>query len=349
MEKVRIGVVGAGMMTQLVHIPGLIDLPRCEVVALAEVRRRLGERIAQKHRIPRVYESHKELAEDPEVDAVVVVTRDDFHAPVAIDLLTAGKHVLVEKPLATWVAEGAEMVAAAQRTNTVLMVNYMKRYDPGVELAKRIIHELRESHELGEITFVRSHRFGDDLFCNLGEPVTTDEPYPHRETIPPAWLPRELTGTFRDFNNVYCHTIDLLRYLLGEVTEVPFATVGGHNRGNIIVLEFEGFIAALDGSHSGAYWEEVIKIHFSDGWLEIKTPPSLLRNVPAEVSICKALTQPEIVKPRADWEWSFRRAHEHFLDCVIHKRDPKSSGSDALQDLDVIETAFRRHLSLPGG
>ena len=107
-------------MTQLVHIPGLIDLPRCEVVALAEVRGRLGEQIAQKHRIPRVYKSHRELAEDPEVDAAVVVTRDDFHAPVAIDLLSAGKHVLVEKPLATWVAEGAEMVAAAQRTNTVL-------------------------------------------------------------------------------------------------------------------------------------------------------------------------------------------------------------------------------------
>ena len=107
MEKVRIGVVGAGSMAQLVHLPGLMELPGCEVVALVDLRVRLGEQIAQQYRIPKVYQTHGELAQDPDVDAALVVTRDGSHAPVAIDLLAAGKHVLVEKPLATSTGEGA--------------------------------------------------------------------------------------------------------------------------------------------------------------------------------------------------------------------------------------------------
>ena len=128
----------------------------------AQTQRELGAQIAEKYRIPKLYTSHRELAADPDVDAVVEVTRDDSHAPVSIDILNSGKHLFIEKPLSTNVVDGKQMLEAAEAANVILMVNFMRRYDPGVELANQLVNEFRSSGELGEITFARAHRFGDD-------------------------------------------------------------------------------------------------------------------------------------------------------------------------------------------
>lgn len=347
MEKVKIGIVGAGMMGQMVHIPNLIQLPYCDVIALAEVRQRLGQQVAKKYGIPRVYRSHRELVDDPDVVGVVVSTMDDHHALICIDLLNAGKHVLVEKPLTTNVADGAKMVKAAERTNSILMVDFMKRYDPGVELAKQMVDELRETDELRDIIFVRSQRFGYDWYCNIGEPISTDEPLPLRAKTYPKWLSEDIAESFRSLNDVYAHNVDLLRYLLGDVKEVQFANIGLPDTGTLVVFGFDGFIATLEaGTLSGGYWDEVIKIYFRHGWVEIKTPPPFLMNVPAEVSICKAGIQKQVISSKAAWEWSFRKADEHFLDCIINGWEPRSSGKDALEDLRVMEAVFKKYLQL---
>ena len=83
MDKVRLGFIGCGPMGQLVHLPVLANLNQCDVVALAELRPELGRRVARKYNIPKLYRSHEELAEDPDVDAVVAITGDDSHAPIA--------------------------------------------------------------------------------------------------------------------------------------------------------------------------------------------------------------------------------------------------------------------------
>ena len=348
MDKVRIGFVGSGQMAQLAHIPNLADHPECELAALAEQRPELGAQIAERYRIPKLYTSHEALASDPDIDAVVAVTLPSSHAPIAIDLLKAGKHLLIEKPLATNVEDGERMVSTAEAANTIFMVSFMKRYDPGVELAKRLIDGLRSSGELGEITFARAHRFGNDWqYYDAEQWVTTEEVIPDVGARAPSWVPEASIGAFLGFNALYCHNVDLLTHLLGEVKEVEYANVGaGADKQVMAVLRFEGFAAALEGVYTGALWDEAVKIYFRDGWVEIKTPPPLLRNVPAQVEVCKAGAEPELVSPRPTWGWSFRRADDHFVDCVLGHKEPRTSGAMALKNLYLMEMIFRKSLQI---
>ncbi|MDP7237548.1 MAG: Gfo/Idh/MocA family oxidoreductase [Candidatus Latescibacteria bacterium] len=106
MEKVRIGFVGAGFM-------GLLA--------------RLGRRIAERYRIPKIYETREELCAETSTDAVVEFTSDDIHAPVAIDGMNAGKHVCLEKPMAPNLPDARTMEDTADRNGVKLMIGYMKR------------------------------------------------------------------------------------------------------------------------------------------------------------------------------------------------------------------------------
>lgn len=370
-DIVKLGFVVCGVMGQLVHLPILASLKQCQLVALAELRPRLGEVIAKRYEIPRLYQSHLQMAEDREVDAVVVIVGDDLHVPVATDLLKSGKHVLVEKPLAMNVFDGEQLVKVADEHGAILMVNFMRRYDPGVEWAAETINELKVSGELGELVFARSHRFGNDWYCNLGEPITTDESVPSEPKTKPLWLPNDLTNTYRYINNVYSHNIDLLRHFLGEVETIEFARIDRSSNleqdrsfasgsaappsltaelsaGGLqltAVLRFTNVSATLTcGARSGDFWDEATVFYFEDGWVSVKTPPPLLRNVPAQIDVCETGRQVMVVRPKSGWEWSFRRAHEHFLSCVINVTQPQTSGRDALENLRVMEEIFAKYV-----
>ena len=112
-DKVRIGYVGCGMMAQRVHLPNFASLPDCELVALAEVRRDLGEKVQRRYGIPRLYPDHRGLIDDPQVDAIAVSAAFATQAEVARECLAAGKPVYMEKPMAISIAQ-AEGYAGGQ-------------------------------------------------------------------------------------------------------------------------------------------------------------------------------------------------------------------------------------------
>jgi predicted dehydrogenase len=72
MEPVKLGYVGCGFMAQKVHIPNFVSIRDCELIALAEVRTKLGRKVQERYKIPRLYAHHLELAKDPEIEAVAV-------------------------------------------------------------------------------------------------------------------------------------------------------------------------------------------------------------------------------------------------------------------------------------
>lgn len=149
-ETVRVGVIGCG--AGLGHVRHYAALPGVDLVALAGLDRDRCQRITQEYRIPRLYADYSELLAQPDIDAVSVCVPNYLHAPVTITALEAGKHVLVEKPLATTVAEGEAMAAAAARTGRVLMVvfNYRLRED------SQCLRHYIEGGYLGEVYFVRA-------------------------------------------------------------------------------------------------------------------------------------------------------------------------------------------------
>ena len=214
---------------------------------MAERRVQLGRRVAERYRIPKVYQTHEELCADPSIDAVVEITSDDMHAPIASGVMNAGKHVYLEKPMATILPDARTMVDTADRNGVKLMIGYMKRYDPGIELAKSIIDKVRVSGELGNITHMRVHCFGGDWICNVGKPITTDEPYMPVKPRPPEGLSGDQIKDFYWMNNVYCHNVNLIRHLIGDIIDIKYADLSRPTK--IMVFGMDGFDVTLEVGH----------------------------------------------------------------------------------------------------
>ena len=245
---VKLGVVGAGFVGQHAHLGNYATLPGAKVVALAELRPELGRAVAQRFDIPRVYSSHTEMLRDPEVEAVVAITARPMTGPIAFDCLNAGLHLITEKPMAGTAAQAEKLVRVAHERKLVYVVGYMRRHDAGVLLAKELLDQVTKSGELGQLTFVRAHCFGGDAYCGIAGHVTTDEKVPESAAswpLSPDWVPDAEKPEFAWFMNVYCHNVNLLRFLMGSdptVTHVEF----DRRPGRLAVMRFGNIPATLE-------------------------------------------------------------------------------------------------------
>jgi len=153
-KSIGIGIIGSGGIAQGAHLPAYKALADDDVrvIAVADVRRETAEQAAKKFEVPHIYEDYRELLKRSDIDAVSVCTPNFMHKQPTIDALEAGKHVLVEKPLAINAAEGREMVAAARRTGRKLQAGLNNRFGSGPQALKRFV----EAGELGNVYYARS-------------------------------------------------------------------------------------------------------------------------------------------------------------------------------------------------
>ena len=138
-DRIRVAVVGTGRWAQVAHIPGWQRDPRAEVVALADVDAAALAAAASEFGVPRTTTDYRELLDDPDIDVIDVVTGNRPHFQVSWDALSAGKHVLCEKPVHTdyrKTRQAAEL-AAARGLRTKLGFTF--RYAPAVRYAKELI------------------------------------------------------------------------------------------------------------------------------------------------------------------------------------------------------------------
>ncbi|MCX5662591.1 MAG: Gfo/Idh/MocA family oxidoreductase [Planctomycetota bacterium] len=347
-RKLNIGMIGAGFIGQLAHLMNYAEVKRCRVTALAEYRPELRRKVAQRYDIPRTYATHTEMLRDPEVDACIVVTPRPYTAPVALDCLKAGKHVLTEKPMAGTSEQALELVEEAAARKLHYVVGYMKRHDEGVQLAKRMLDDVVASGELGPIQFVRAHCYMGDSYCKADGHVVTDEKPEYSDAglpMAPSFLPTELAKPYARFVNCFSHNTNLLRHLFGRTPRVDYANVSG-SVGQVAILDFGPFVASLEtGDATNRGWDEVTEVFFKDGCLTLRTPPALLKNVAASVELYKAGGVQQIVKPQPNWTWAFRRQAEAFVADILDVKPAMNAGSDAIEELRLIENIWRADLA----
>jgi len=140
-SRLRVGVVGCGLVAQVMHLHYLSELRESfEVAALCDLAPEALDHAGALFPAARRLRDWQDLVAEP-LDAVLVLTPGS-HAPVAIAAAEASLHVFAEKPMCFSVEEGREMIAAAERADVRLMVGYMKRYDPAYEeLQERVVAE----------------------------------------------------------------------------------------------------------------------------------------------------------------------------------------------------------------
>ena len=343
-QKLKIGMIGAGYMGQIAHLMNYVQIKDCEVVALAEMRPSLREKVALRYQIPRTYETHRQLLEDAQVQAVIVVTPRPYTYSVALDCLSAGKHVLTEKPMACTLAQGEKLVEVARANNVKYVVGYMKRYDEGVQSAKQMLDQITATKELGDLIFVRATCFMGDSFANAGGHITTEEQvdyFDNGNDIAPPWIPKENELDFAGYLNTYSHNTNLLRFLLDQNPQPQYVDFDWL-KGRLAALRLGSCVVSLESGRSNYhYWHEEVGLFFEDGNLIIKTPPPLLRNVGASVELYTAGDKPKVISPQSNWTWAFKRQAEAFVDHVLGRTDTLNAGEDALEDLRLIEQMWK--------
>lgn len=147
----KIGFIGAGGIA-LAHMKYLKPMKDVEVVAAADISQKSLDTAKAEYNIPHLYtDAQVMLKEQKDLDAVSVCTPNGLHAPNTIAALEAGKHVLVEKPMAMNATEGQAMIDAARRAGKQLIVGFQQRFDPRTALIRR---QIAEGH-FGKILYVR--------------------------------------------------------------------------------------------------------------------------------------------------------------------------------------------------
>jgi len=153
MKKVKYAVIGLGWFGEK-HCEALAGLPNVELVALCTRTEPRLRRLADEFGVKRVYTDYRELLADPEVEAVSITTMWDQHAAPTLAALRAGKHVFLEKPMASTVADCRAIAAAASASNRCFMVGHICRFNPRYAAAKREV----EAGSVGRIVSIYARR-----------------------------------------------------------------------------------------------------------------------------------------------------------------------------------------------
>jgi predicted dehydrogenase len=151
-EPVRIALLGTGSIAQVVHLPILSGMPGVLLQGIADVDRPRARAIAERLDLPQLYQSDEEAFTSDAVDAVVICTPSHLHEEQAIAAMRAGKHVLVEKPLAFDAAAAERVCQVAEETGKCLMVAMNNRYRPDVQALK----PFARSGELGDLFLMKA-------------------------------------------------------------------------------------------------------------------------------------------------------------------------------------------------
>ena len=209
----RVGVLGAGQISQAAHFEACRKAENAELYAICDVAEDLLARMSAVHAPRKAYANYDVMLADPKVDAVIVAVADQFHVPMALRAIEAGKHVLVEKPMGVTVGECEQLCGAARASGLVVQVGTEKRFDEGIAFAREFIRE-----EMGEMIALKA------WYCDSTHRYTmTDALQPVIETSEkarrPEGDPRAELGRYYVLGHG-SHLLDTASFLGGEIGAV---------------------------------------------------------------------------------------------------------------------------------
>lgn len=345
--RVRVGVIGAGLIAQVMHLHYLRELSDMfEVSVICDVAPENASASAVRYGVAKTCTDWRELLREP-IDAVLVLTGGS-HAPTAIEAARAGLHVLVEKPMCFSTTEAAAMVDAADAAGVTLMVAYNKRYDPAY---------LRYREEVASLPDPRFLRV-----TTLESPIA---PYVANYPLSPVARPDDAVierlraeseasiieaigdvepATRRIYHAVLLdtlvHELNAVRGLLGEPDRLDYvdlreATVS-------VMLRFGDLPVAIHWIDLPgiARYEMEFAMYGPDRRISLSFPSPFLRNAPTLISVeagdpgsARSSASEEVTS----YESSFKRELMAFHGAIVDGAPVATPGRDAMRDIALCE------------
>jgi predicted dehydrogenase len=353
-QPVRVGIVGAGLIAQVMHLHYLSELSGLfEPAAICDLDEASARACADRYGIPVACTDWHDLVSQP-LDAVMILTSGS-HAPIAIAAAQAGLHVFAEKPMCFSVAEGRDMVAAAEAAGVILMVGYPKRYDPTYARFRELAGQVADARLLRVTT--------------LESPF---QPYVgHYPLLPPSGLPDDVRASLaaatqrgiaaalgdgssdlerRVYHGVLLdtlvHEINTVRGLLGEPDQLDYVDLS--EQAVTVLLRFGSVRAAIHWVDLPgiARYEMEFALFGPDRRVILDFPSPFLRNEPTTLiaeggdpGTARSWRTQETV----GYESGFRRELEAFAASIATGTPPPTSGRDGLADIALCQAIIECH------
>ncbi|WP_405100039.1 Gfo/Idh/MocA family protein [Oceanobacillus sp. FSL H7-0719] len=325
MGKLKVGVIGCGSIAQKRHLIEYDANEHTEIVAVCDVVKNRAKEIGEKYQA-QAFTDYEELLKLEEIDVISVCLPNYLHAPVSVASLKAGKHVLCEKPMATTVMEANEMIQAAEESDKTLMIGHNQRFVSSHQKAKQLI----DSGEVGKVYSFRT-TFGHG--GPEGWSIDGKE----------SWFFNGEQAVIGALGDLGVHKADLIRYLLGEVSEVGAmveTSAKDHSQVDdnaVSILKMEnGAIGTLTASWSYKMsGDNSTVIYGEKAILRLEEDP--------DYSLIVQYTNGEVVKYELDKIQTNEEAGQtdshvidHFVDCILNNKPPLITGEEGKRSLEVI-------------
>ncbi len=337
----NIGVIGTGSISEF-HIKPYMKHPDVTLHALCDQNEARLQEKGIKYGVEKLYKTHKEMLDDPAIDAVSICTWNDSHASILIDALRAGKHVLVEKPLVVTKEQQAELEQLLAHTDLTAQIGFVRRFGTNVAVLKKFI----DGGDLGSIYYAKA-----SVLRRLGNPG--------------GWFSDKRRSFGGPLIDLGVHMLDLCWYLMGRpkpvsVTGNTYKKLG--NRSHIEHLDFykaadydaslndvedlanclitfeNGASMMLDVSFTLHAKEDDIscKIYGDKGGAEIE--PELMIVTEKHQTILNI--QPQIDHTAFHFESAFDQEVNHFIDCILHGKQTLSPVADGLLISNILKAVY---------
>jgi len=325
-EKVRMGVIGCGAITQIIHFPILSKMEDVEIVAIADSDKTKVQALGEKYHIDNTFTDHAKLLEMDDIDAVHICTPNSMHAEMTIDALSAGKHVMVEKPIARTYEEAKSMADEARKRKMKLMVGMNHRFRPDAMILKNFV----KGKELGKIFYTKAGWLrrrgswnesewakkkqvaGGGVFMDLGIPMLDLS----------LWLmenPKVISVYSAMYNHYQKEGIEdsatvLIRFENDAILSLEVSWT--------LLMENDFMYTNLFGTLGGALLNP-LRIH--------KEMHGNLVNV----------TPTKVERPENNYKKSYEYEIKHFVECVKHDRPVLSSADEAAEVMRISEAIYQ--------
>ncbi len=316
MERLRFGVIGVGWQGGS-HLQNLAADPRCELTAICDLNPDLLAERAAAYHVPHTFTDYRELAACDAVDAVILVIPDHLHRDPAVTILDAGKHLLMEKPLALTIDDATAIAAAAERAPGRFMVNLSNRWMPAFAAGKNLL----EQGAFGQVRYITAR------LSNRLEVPTTRLP----------WLQHSHLAHW-----IGVHRLDIARWYIGrEAVRVRAVERRG-------VLESRGFDTA-DFFQATIEFDGGAVLSLEGSWILPPSHPALVDSRfyclcdHGVIDVDRMRSELSVAGPEG-FEMSTPgagpvhgrsagftvEAQRHFVDCCLEGRDPMIGAADGL-------------------
>jgi myo-inositol 2-dehydrogenase/D-chiro-inositol 1-dehydrogenase len=327
MKTVKIGVIGLGYMGKI-HLKNCLKSKAISSVTACDVSPK-GCRYAKSLGVKETYATYEELLKNPQIDGVIISLPTYLHAECTELAAEAGKHVLLEKPLARNSAEGEKIVKSCRKNGVTLMTGYHFRFSPQFAQIKKDL----ANGIIGETQIAHATMVGPGPFFHRSEGYS---PRP----VPSWWFDKELTGGGAMID-LGCHMLNLVQWYFGRVEEIK-AYVG--HRFN---LDFEDHAVCVCKTRSGTV------ATVTTGWFSREASAKVELFGTSKIVTARRGQSNKVLtflKLLAGLPPSFNLPYmyelQHFIDCINHDLAPRSSGEDGLNDLAAISLAYKNSVPL---